>query len=220
MSGFPSHVWRKVVCALPIPAAQKVVLIRLAEYADYTTGRDAWPGRQRLADDCGVSPSAVDRAIKAGRRHKMIRQTGAGHKGANPEFCLVAPDQSASAVTHYRPKRVTTDNQSASLVTRLPTHAPTPNENEPNEVGPSIREESSVDSSSSNPPSSKDSRSELSSTPRSSSLGYQPDCVHCQSDKSHLHHMTVAEWEALRGGWDDIPGGDTPQGIESNAYSR
>lgn len=126
MSGFPSHVWRKCVCALPISAAHKVVLIRLAEYADYETGRDAWPGRSRLAEDCRVSPSAVDRAVKAGKRHGVIRQTAGGHRGANPVFCLAMPEESASLLTRYAGKRVTGDKESASLLTRLPTPIPTP----------------------------------------------------------------------------------------------
>ncbi len=98
MSGFPSHIWRKQVCALPIPAAQKVVLIRMAEYADYRTGADAWPGRDALADDCGVSPSVVDRARNAGRKHGVIVQTAGGHKGANPVYKLVLPKDVRSGV--------------------------------------------------------------------------------------------------------------------------
>jgi hypothetical protein len=181
MSGFPSHVWRKAVCALPIPPAQKIVLIRLAEYADYTTGRDAWPGRQRLADDCQVSPSVVDRAVKAGKRHKVIEQTARGHVGTNPVFCLVAPDDCASAVTT---KRVTTDNQSASLVTHLPTPIPTPNESA---IGPTSRRDE-VESSLVAPPHPStvgaNAVSDFSSTPRSSS----PPCPQCGKLKSGYHN--------------------------------
>jgi len=114
MPGFPSHVWRKAVCALPIPAAQKVVLIRMAEYADYHTGRDAWPGRDALARDCCVSPSVVDRARRNGRKHGVVEQTAGGHKGANPVYRLTLP------------KDVSSDNQRTSVVTSLPTPRPTP----------------------------------------------------------------------------------------------
>ena len=92
MPGFPSHIWRKRVLALPIPHAQKCVLIALAEYADYQTGRDAWPGRDRLMVDAGVQRVTVNRALNAGRKHGVIVQTGAGRKRLNAAFNLVRPD--------------------------------------------------------------------------------------------------------------------------------
>jgi len=173
MPGFPTHMWRKAVLALPIPHAQKVVLIALAEYADYQTGRDAWPGRANLMSDCRVGKGTVDRALNAGRKHGVIVQVAPGHKGANPVFHLVrqsAPErtQSAPAVGRNRaPKRPTTDTQSAPLVGRLPTPIPTPNER--SEAAPTGTDEVGPDLTSVPPVSSVLERSDFSSTPRSSS---------------------------------------------------
>lgn len=122
MSRFPSHIWRKAVCKLPIPPAQRLVLLALAEYADYQTGRDAWPGRARLMADTGMGKGTVDRALNAGRKHGVIVQTASGHRGANPVFHLVRPESAPVEAL----KRPTTDVESAPVVGRQPTHIPTP----------------------------------------------------------------------------------------------
>ena len=72
-------MWRRRIYALPIPDSQKIVLLALAEYADWNQHDGAHPGSQRLNSDTGASRSTVARALAAGIELGVIEQTGRGH---------------------------------------------------------------------------------------------------------------------------------------------
>lgn len=75
--------WRRNVYALPIPSQHKVVLLALAEYADWTTHRGAHPGTKRLCADTGYSASTVQRALIAGDERGLLALKARGHNTNN-----------------------------------------------------------------------------------------------------------------------------------------
>lgn len=68
--------WREYVYGCPdLTTAQRLVLLALAEFADWPDGTNAYPGSERLAEICGLKLSAVEKALARGRELKLIQQT-------------------------------------------------------------------------------------------------------------------------------------------------
>ena len=72
--------WRKAVRASDLVPAAKLVLHALQDYQMQKRGT-AWPGRQTLADECGLSTRTVASALKSGREKGFIVPVGSESKG-------------------------------------------------------------------------------------------------------------------------------------------
>ncbi len=129
------RAWRLSVLKAVMPAHHRLVLLALHECADYQDGTNAWPGRDTLAHMSGASPSTVDRALAAGLKLGLIERTANGYRGQRPVYRLLPQPECASAVTHIAPglrvssdahstgKRVSGDDESASVVTTKARHS-------------------------------------------------------------------------------------------------
>lgn len=76
------RAWHRYVLGCnDLTPAQRLVLLALETYADYTDGTNARPGVMRLAETCGVHTRTVDTALERGRFLELIEQTSR----ANPK---------------------------------------------------------------------------------------------------------------------------------------
>lgn len=72
------RAWNRAVRACTadvLTAAQKVVVLALADYADYQDGTNAHPGEVRLAEECGLTARAVRSALAAAQAAGLIAKT-------------------------------------------------------------------------------------------------------------------------------------------------
>lgn len=70
------RAWNRAVRACQaLTAAHKVVVLALADYADYADGTNAHPGQARLAEECALSGRAVCAALAAAQAAGLIEQT-------------------------------------------------------------------------------------------------------------------------------------------------
>lgn len=68
--------WTRVVLGhADLTAAQKICVIALSTYADFATGRRAFPGEERLAADTGLSVRAVRYALAQAVDLGLIKRT-------------------------------------------------------------------------------------------------------------------------------------------------
>lgn len=94
--------WERAVRALEIrPPLRKLVALMLATYAD-RDGRNAHPGEQRLADECGITTRAVREHLSAlgagtpatpgiGLLHRTFHGSKAGRRKLADEYFLTLP---------------------------------------------------------------------------------------------------------------------------------
>lgn len=70
---------------------QKLVAAFLASYADFADGSNAHPGRERLADETGLSVRSVERHLSTLVRDGWIRRTAqGGGRGGSPRHAADA----------------------------------------------------------------------------------------------------------------------------------
>ena len=92
-------------------------LSALAPYADYATGRSAYPGMANLTRAMGKSEDSIQRYAKECEKFGLIeRRNGKAHKGMAAEwrFCLENP-----AVPRQNLERVLNEQHADGLVTLL-----------------------------------------------------------------------------------------------------
>lgn len=95
--------WRRRVFGdAELTAAQKIVLLALETFADYTDGTNARPGVAILAEMCGLKTRAVEAALQRGRRLGLIERTDR----ANPKRRLAACYRLVSTCADTRVERV------------------------------------------------------------------------------------------------------------------
>lgn len=79
--------WRRhVFGCTELTAGERLVLLALAEFADFKSGADARPGVACLAVMCGLKSRVVERALARGRELSLIEQVAR----ANPRRNLAA----------------------------------------------------------------------------------------------------------------------------------
>ncbi|WP_420812221.1 helix-turn-helix domain-containing protein [Mycobacterium kyogaense] len=73
------RVWRERVYASDLTGDQKVVVLALAEHANFSDGARAYPGVDRLARMCGLKERAVRYALRRAEELHLIEKTGAAN---------------------------------------------------------------------------------------------------------------------------------------------
>ena len=108
MAGFDMHHWERTVlrgAGKDLTHAQMRVLLTMGTYADYKTGGNIHPGRQRLADDVGCSINTVDDSMKVfiDRGYVKLSQQGGNQvrKGFANVYQLTYPAWILDASTRY-----------------------------------------------------------------------------------------------------------------------
>ncbi len=87
MNAAQHRPWREYVLGCTeLTPAERLVLLALAEFADWKSGADARPGVAHLAAMCGLKSRVVERALARGRELKLIEQVAR----ANPRRNLAA----------------------------------------------------------------------------------------------------------------------------------
>ena len=100
--------WRKAVRASDLVPAAKLVLHALQDYQMQKRGT-AWPGRQTLADECGLSTRTVASALKSGREKGFIVPVGSESKGGrygSVVYAFEIPGDPVQRVSHDTSNRV------------------------------------------------------------------------------------------------------------------
>lgn len=100
--------WRKAVRASDLVPAAKLVLHALQDYQMQKRGT-AWPGRQTLADECGLSMRTVASALKSGREAGFIVPVGSESKGGrygSVVYAFEIPGDPVQRVSHDTSDRV------------------------------------------------------------------------------------------------------------------
>ena len=94
--------WRKAVRASDLVPAAKLVLHALQDYQMQKRGT-AWPGRQTLADECGLCVRTVASALKKGREAGFIVPVGSESKGGrygSVVYAFEIPGDPVQRVSH------------------------------------------------------------------------------------------------------------------------
>lgn len=93
--------WTRIVLGhADLTAAQKVVVIALSTYADFESGRRAFPGEQRLATDTGLGVRAVRYGLTAAVELGLIERTALPNRrgGRATTYALTMPAFTGTAV--------------------------------------------------------------------------------------------------------------------------
>lgn len=93
MNAAQRREWREHVYGCPrLTLVHRLVLLALADFADWPDGTNARPGVERLAEICSIGERSVKEALRRGRDLKLIHQTAR----ANPKRHLAAVYQVAN----------------------------------------------------------------------------------------------------------------------------
>lgn len=92
----PSFVteWKGILKRARLDFTTKAIAMFVADYADYQTGEDVYPGIARLVVETGASHSTVERALAKLRKLGLIRMTKRGNRrmGLSDEYALAVPE--------------------------------------------------------------------------------------------------------------------------------
>jgi len=80
------RAWTKAVISADLSVTERLVAVTLAGYAD-SQMENADPGRQRLADDIGISVATVKRSLKSLTTTGWIEKTHEGRISRDREQC-------------------------------------------------------------------------------------------------------------------------------------
>lgn len=106
-----SLCWR-----LPLPVAEKLVLIRLADFADHD-GSNVYPAVATVAGDCGVSERAVQYIMKKFREDGLLVLVGnpTGGRGKARQYAIDL--ERIKQLSEQEPKRAQTVQRAQNLCT-------------------------------------------------------------------------------------------------------
>lgn len=92
----PSFVteWKGILKRARLDFTTKAIGMFVADYADFQTGEDVFPGGARLVVETGASHSTVERALAKLRKLGLIRMTKRGNRrrGLSDEYALAIPE--------------------------------------------------------------------------------------------------------------------------------
>lgn len=123
MNTFNHRDWRRVVTGhKSLTTDHRLILLTLAEFADYKTGKRAHPGRVTLGERTRTSPRTVDRALSAGLALGLLAQTGSGRNSgarawASTYDLMPVADDHSSPVTNGQSVQASGVTDHASLQT-------------------------------------------------------------------------------------------------------